>query len=136
MLTNNEHSESPFSLIAILAVGVGEKNQTGYMGIHTGGTMASELKVVLQADIQPALNCLQSIKADLSDLEGFVEAPLKVLERLIDTGQPLFEFRCIDVDVGSTGASNLCVRVEPGDSLCVFAAALRAGDFDGLVTES
>ncbi|WP_444914656.1 hypothetical protein [Microbulbifer sp. TRSA007] len=90
--------------------------------------------ITLQVDPSPALDCLQDIKEAFLEFESFIETPLKILHCLINSGDLLFEVRSIHFDARPTSTSNLCLVVEPGDTLRVFAAALRARDLDRLIT--
>ncbi|WP_444923471.1 hypothetical protein ACJJH9_16980 [Microbulbifer sp. DLAB2-AF] len=96
--------------------------------------MARSQVITLQVDPSSALDCLQGIKTALLEFESFIETPLKILHCLINSGDLLFEVRSIHFDACSTSTFNLCLIVEPGDALRMFAAALRAGNWDGLVT--
>ncbi|WP_346839807.1 hypothetical protein [Microbulbifer sp. SAOS-129_SWC] len=97
--------------------------------------MSQSATITLQADAQPLLNCLQGITADLSNLEGLVEAPLEIADGLVDFGSFAPELRCVDLGASAAGAVEVLVTVEPGDSLRVLSAALGARKFDGLVVE-
>lgn len=77
-----------------------------------------------------------SMLADLALLERAADLSLQVRQRLLDLFGGGLELLRIHVESGgAVPAGELRTRLELADSLAQLAAAVRAGDVDGLVVQ-
>jgi hypothetical protein len=88
---------------------------------------AQQLHVSCKAD--ELLRFLKGLSADLS------ETSLEIVKRFIDLCDLAGEAALIDVDASSTSARKMIIRLKPSDRFRMLSAALRTGNFDGLVVE-
>lgn len=83
------------------------------------------------------LKCNASqLLADLALLAKAAQRSLQVRQRLVDLCNFAPELVRVDADHGAaTGAGELWIRLELANAFLELAAAVRAGQFDGLVVE-